>query len=139
MSGPVPSPSMNGMIGSSGTTSSPASNPIRCPSRGGASFSLIARGVYQPSKRGQIAPVGFVLDLFRRLQQLRDATESLVVEQEAESVEAELSVADVLVPVDARSESLFRIVQVKEANILDADVSLEVFDRLFVRVARSKI
>src|SRR5258708_2741888 len=34
MSGPVPSPSMYGMIGSSGTTIRPLSNPIRVPDAG---------------------------------------------------------------------------------------------------------
>ena len=73
--------------------------------------------------------IGFVLDFFRRLQQLRDAAESLVVEQEAERVEAELPVTDVLVPVDARSKTSLRIVQMKQANVPDADVPLEFLHR----------
>jgi hypothetical protein len=34
MSGPVPSPSMNGMIGRSGTWSVPSAYPMGCPSAG---------------------------------------------------------------------------------------------------------
>ena len=55
----------------------------------------------QRSECCQIPPVGLVLDLFRRLQQLRDSAESLVIEQKRESVESDLAVADVLMTIHA--------------------------------------
>lgn len=49
----------------------------------------------------QVSSIGLVLNLFGRFQQLGDAAEALVVEKEGKSVEADLTVADVLVTVDA--------------------------------------
>src|SRR5438445_6508674 len=127
------------MIGSSGTTSRPASNPMRCPNRGGANRLLIGRGVYQRSKRGQIAPIGFVLDFFRRFQKLGNPAEPRIIQQESKSVEAETSVTDVFVAIDARSEVLLRIVEVKNSDVANADLPVELLDRTLVCVASAEV
>src|SRR5438445_11014286 len=127
------------MIGSSGTTSRPASNPMRCPNRGGANRLLIGRGVYQRSKRGQIAPIGFVLDFFRRFQKLGNPAEPRIIQQESKSVEAETSVTDVFVALDAGSEVLLRIVEEKRCDVGNRDLPVALRDCTLVRVARAGV
>src|SRR3954451_4649400 len=76
-----------------------------------------------------------MLDRLRRLQQFRDAAEARVVQQEAKGLDADLAVADVLMPVDARAERLLRIVEMKRADIFDSDMRFERIDRPLVFVA----
>src|SRR3954451_12740329 len=80
-----------------------------------------------------------MLDRLRRLQQFRDAAEALIIQQEAKGLDADLAVADVLMPVDARAERLLRIVEMKRADIFDSDVRFERIDRPFVIVAIAKL
>src|SRR2546421_10422491 len=82
----------------------------------------------RPEQR-QILPIRLVLDRLRRLQQLRDAAESLVIQQKTKRFYADLAIADVLMPVDARAERLLRIVEVKRADVFEADVRCERVDR----------
>src|SRR5438874_1056923 len=79
-----------------------------------------------------------MFDLLWRFQQLRDAAEALIVEKEAKSFETDLSVADVLVTVDSRSERLLRIVEMEKSHIADADVFFNRLDRLFIAGARAQ-
>src|SRR5688572_18027090 len=51
ISGPVPSPSMYGTIGSSGTTRRVYSNPMRVPEVGWAGRSVMAPGTLDESRR----------------------------------------------------------------------------------------
>src|SRR3954451_17049993 len=80
-----------------------------------------------------------MLDRLRRLQQFRDAAEALVVQQESKGLDTDLSVADVLMPVDARAERLLRIVEMKRADVFDSDVRFERIDRPLVIVAIAKL
>src|ERR671938_1402631 len=116
MSGPVPSPSMYGMTGSSGTTSWLFSYPMRVPEGG---VCIVRRKIQKTSRRSrgasqkrsqllQVLPVGLVLDRLRRLDYFRDAPEARVADDVAEGVDAEVAFADVLVAVDARAERPFR-------------------------------
>ena len=79
------------------------------------------------------------LDRLRRLEQFRDAREARVVEKRGGTLEADLPFADVLVAVDARAERLLRVVEVKRADVVDADVPLHLVDRALVAVARADL
>ena len=80
-----------------------------------------------------------MLDRLRRLEQFRDAAEARVVEEESEGFDADLAVADVLVAVDARAERLLRVVEMKGADVGDADVRVESVDRPLVVVAIAEL
>ena len=80
-----------------------------------------------------------MLDRLRRLQQLRDAAESLVVQQKTKRFDADLAIADVLMPVDARAERLLRVVEVEGADVVDADVLIERINRSLVIVAIAQL
>src|ERR1041385_4988775 len=69
-----------------------------------------------------------MLDILRRLQHFGDAAETRVVDDVREGVAADGALADVLVAVDARAEGLLRVVEVKRADVLDADVALHLVD-----------
>src|SRR3954449_12512385 len=108
MSAPVPSPSMKGTMGSSGTTSLPSRKSMRVPDCG----SVIRRrslSIQQRPKQCQILAIGLVLDRLWRLDQFRDAAEARIVQQKSKGIDADLAVADVLMAVDARAERLLRI------------------------------
>src|SRR5437870_125454 len=91
------------------------------------------------AQRGQVLPVRLVLDFLRRLQQLRDAPEACVVDDEAERLDADLSIADVLVPVDVRAKRLLRVVEVERADPGDSDVPLDLFGRALPAAARADV
>src|SRR5712691_510475 len=91
------------------------------------------------TKRGDIDPIRLGLDGLRRLQQFRDPREPRIVEHEGEGVQSELTFPDVLVPVDAAAEELLRVVQMKRADVRDADVPIELLDRPFVSVPRPDV
>src|SRR3954451_21843471 len=80
-----------------------------------------------------------MLDRLRRLQQFRDAAEALVVQQKSKGLDADLAVADVLMPVDPRAERLLRVVEMKRADVFDSDVRFERIDRPLVIVAIAKL
>src|ERR1041385_383465 len=76
-----------------------------------------------------------MLDILRRLQHFGDAAETRVVDDVREGVAADGALADVLVAVDARAEGLLRVVEVKRADVLDADVALHLVDQPLPAVA----
>src|SRR5881392_1607564 len=80
-----------------------------------------------------------MLDRLRRLQQLGDAAEPPIVQKKAKRFHSDLAVADVLMPIDARAERLFRIVEVKRADVGDADVLIERLDRSLVIVTVAEL
>ena len=80
-----------------------------------------------------------MLDFFRCFQQLGDPAEPLIVQQESKSIEADTPVTDVFVAIDARSEVLLRIVEVKKSDVPNADLPIELFDCALVRVAGAEV
>src|ERR1051326_7252953 len=74
-----------------------------------------------------------------RRQQLGEAPEARVVEDEAEGVDADFSLADVLMPVDARAERLLRVVEVERADLADAGVAVDLVDDALPSVARADV
>src|SRR6185503_20678642 len=117
------------MIGSSGTTSLLFSKPMRVPDVGCAMRWLMRGGLYQTAQHAQVAAVGSRLHRLRRLDDFGEAREARVVEQVAKRFQPDLALADVLVAIDARAEGLLRVVQMKRADVLQADVLLHVVDR----------
>src|SRR3954453_17548175 len=134
MSAPVPSPSMKGTMGSSGTTSLPSRKSMGGPDCGSV-IRPRSLSIQQRPQQRQILAIRLVLDRLRRLQQFRDAAEALVVQQEAKGLDTDLAVADVLMPVDARAERLLRVVEMKRADVVNSDVRFERIDCPFVIVA----
>src|ERR1041384_4003362 len=72
------------------------------------------------------------ISLRRNLQVAGDFGESLVVDQPAEGQGADLSLADLLVAVDAAAARLHRVVQVKGARLFDAQQLVEAGESLVV-------
>src|SRR3954452_937659 len=138
MSAPVPSPSMKGTMGSSGTTSLPSRKSMRVPDCGSV-IRPRSLSIQQRPKQCQILPIRLMFDRLRRLQQFRDAAEALVIQQETKGLDADLAVADVLMPIDARAERLLRVIEMKRADVFDSDVRFERIDRPLVIVAIAKL
>src|SRR5687767_12126962 len=145
MSGPVPSPSMYGMIGSSGTTMRLFSKPMRVPEVGCGIRSAIGAGLYpersegsteQSPERGQILPIADRLDRLRSLDHLRDPREPGIIEKQPECIQTDFSFADVLMAVDAGAKRLLRVVEMKGTDALDSGEALDLVDRPLVPVAR---
>ena len=90
---------------------------------------------------GQIlrSPIFKSSDYITGFQQFGDATEARVVQQKTKRVDADLALADVLMPVDARSERFLRIVEMKRANVLDPDVRRERINGPLVVVAVAEL
>src|SRR5205807_1779140 len=80
-----------------------------------------------------------VLHVLRRLQHLRDAAEARVVEDKGERIAADGPFADVLVAVDARAERFLRVIEMKRADLLDADVALHLVDHPLPALARADV
>src|ERR1043166_3640273 len=95
----------------------------------GAEHALRCAASQKRAQRGQVLPVRLVLDFLRRFEQLGDAPEARVVEDVAESVDADLTLANVLVAVDARAERLLRVVEVEGAALVDVGVALDLCGR----------
>src|SRR4051812_13310081 len=128
MSGPVPSPSIKGTMGSSGTTSLPSRKSMRVPDCGSV-IRPRSLSIQQRPQQRQILAIRLMLYRLRRLEQFRDAAESLIVQQKSKRIDADLAVADVLMPVDARAERLLRVVEMKRTDVFDSDVRRERVDR----------
>src|SRR5436309_3529448 len=106
-----------------------ASALVECAGRAGAFESGgMSAALQKPAQFPEVLPVRLVLDLLRRLDQLRDAPEADVVEDVAEALDADLALADVLVTVDARAERLLRVVEMERADPGDTDVGLDLVD-----------
>ncbi len=75
-----------------------------------------------------------MLDRLRRLQQFGQAGEAGVVEEHAEGFQADLSLTDVLVPVDTRAERLLRVVEVEGTDVIEADEALDLSRQPLVAV-----
>src|SRR3954452_14006810 len=134
MSAPVPSPSMKGTMGSSGTTSLPSRKSMRVPDCGSV-IRPRSLSIQQRPQQRQILAIRLVLDRIRRLQQFGDAAEALVVQQKSKGLDADLAVADVLMPIDTRPKRLLRIVEMERADVFDSDVRCECVDRPLVVIA----
>src|SRR5207249_1510382 len=84
----------------------------------------------QSSQRGQVSPVILEVFPFRSFKDLGHLCKPAVVDQAAKSFEADESLSDVGVPVDAAADVFLAVVYVKRADPLDADQPVEPSHRL---------
>src|SRR5262249_1500037 len=75
----------------------------------------------------------------RRLQTHRQPPEAPVVQDQPERLDAELSLADVVVAVDARAQLFLRIVQMERREALDADELVEFLEHRRVALLGAEI
>ena len=76
---------------------------------------------YQPSQDFQVYLVHLVIIPFRSLQDLRYRLEPGIIEQHPERLQTKLALADMLMPVDVRTEPFFRIIEMKTGQPFKAD------------------
>ena len=73
-------------------------------------------------------PVGPAFRL-RRLEQHRQTLKPAIVDDAAERLEPDATLADVLVAIDAAAERPLRVVQVKDLQAIEADQAPESVER----------
>ena len=83
-------------------------------------------------QRGEIQGVEIlsVAGALGRFEIHREFCEAAIVQEISEGVDAEVSLADVLVAIDSGGEGLFAIVQMKRAQMVQTDDAIELLERL---------
>src|SRR5690349_1914979 len=83
------------------------------------------------NKRAQYAQavaIRFVLDRLLRLQYFRAPVEARVVQHQTKRIDSALPCAHVLVTLDARPQRLLRVIKMKRADVVEADMLFDLVD-----------